>query len=1606
MKFISYSQNFEDVMLWRALGRHVQNGFFIDVGAWSPDIDSVTRAFSERGWSGINIEPNPHFHSQLMKRRKAEINLCVAVGDRTGTTTINIIEETGLSTVDDTIAKAHQASGWTALTAEVPITTLDAIWKQHVPESQSVHFLKIDVEGFEKAVIAGNDWNSNRPWVVVVEATQPLSQIESHQDWEPLLLAAGYLHCYSDGLNRYYVAHEHSELSEFFRFPPNVFDDFISAETVLQTTRADAGAHAQQELANVQVELARFRAESEDARIKQANAEKQERDVRRRAGIEAAALRASLLAHEVQLKEANQQTALAIQARLAIENATWWRATGPLRSLATKTPMSMQRQIRRAMKAAWWTLTPWKMPQRLRFIRNRSSSAHSNAPVSHKILQSRSETESPGLPVSGQYESWIATTESRSAVVAVNEPASMVSFLIFGVDSHSNFLKTMESIRAQSIGKWEAIVCQVEAVPELRVNIERSILDDFRFSISKLIFGAKSECLREALQNAGGEYIAILDSGDLLAPHALNEIYSSFKKSSNVDILYSDEDEQTSANARALPYFKPGWSPDTLYAFNYFGRLTLLRRSIVLDADLPSLAGDAALEWELNLRISDRAQSIQRLPKVLCHRKVGGVRERPAPQTPAAADSERVIERYWKSHGFEAIATTQQNGTQRVDWPFDKAPLVSIVIPTKDKVDLLRMCLNGVLHGTDYVNKEVVIVDTGSTEDATRAYYEELSGEASVKIVNFEKKFNYSAACNYGASYARGEIFLFLNNDIEIISSDWLDEMVRFAVRPGVGVVGTKLVYPSRELQHAGVGVGIHLCALMYRSAAEREWGIFGSTEYPRNWLAIMGACQMVRRDAFEQVGGFDDSYLVAMSDVALCLRIWRAGYRVAYAPNACLVHHEGATRGNSNPPEDIQRIADDIRDLGIDEDHYLHPEMDGTFAIPTLRTTGSRDVREELAMQIAAYGSFRGAAESLDLTDDGDCLDAAGLPRTSVVWLPQEHHKIVDKWSAARWCIDLLRRRADLRVRFPKAISDGASGAFPKWLCAEGPRLFGLPCRAVDAIRELFLEDIGAAARQLFLFRADVRAVTPHGLTPPGSRELFRWFMQHGREQSSLRLEEIWWLFWSARENPSRELVNAYLFTPTWQKNYPDALTIFGRGAFTAWFSAMYRVSGEWVDPSRLPITLTPAQQIRQAYQSREYWQSCNPAALHSEQGARSLLGWLRTDGGMQGPDIRAWCEALDESTTIAGLMAPGVNVIGHFCYPSGLRVSAEALVDGLQRVGIETSLRDVRTDQRDDPHHASFNGPEIFDTTIIHTQPEPFFSEAYTRSDVSERQPRTYRIAYWYWEFDSIPDFWLAHAATIDEVWTATEFIAKGLRERLSIPVKTLFPGVKLGQYKPRKREYFGLKNGQFTFLFTFHMMSIMERKNPLGLIRAFKSVFSPADDVRLVLKTSFGERHPAQLAELREAAHGSNITIIDKVFSPDEVLSLMDAADAYVSLHRSEGLGLTMAEAMLMGKPVIATNFSGNVDFMDSDNSLLVPYKLVKLGKPIPPYEASLEWAEPSVEEAARLMRQVFENQAWAREIGARAKISAEANLSLEAAGRRVAARLKEIGTLRRP
>jgi FkbM family methyltransferase len=226
MNFISYAQNYEDVMLWRAL-RHIERGFYIDVGANDPTIDSVTRAFYDRGWRGINIEPLASHYKDLQVERPRDINLCCAAGETSGEIEILECDIRGWATAEQSVADKYVREGHEGVKHRVPLRTLSDICQEYV--SGEIHFLKIDVEGLEKDVISGADFHKFRPWVIVVEATLPNSQVENYVGWDSILTAASYDYVYFDGLNRFYVAHEHSELNEHFRVPPNIFDAFIHA---------------------------------------------------------------------------------------------------------------------------------------------------------------------------------------------------------------------------------------------------------------------------------------------------------------------------------------------------------------------------------------------------------------------------------------------------------------------------------------------------------------------------------------------------------------------------------------------------------------------------------------------------------------------------------------------------------------------------------------------------------------------------------------------------------------------------------------------------------------------------------------------------------------------------------------------------------------------------------------------------------------------------------------------------------------------------------------------------------------------------------------------------------------------------------------------------------------------------------------------------------------------------------------------------------------------------------------------------------------------------------------------------------------------------------
>jgi O-antigen biosynthesis protein len=348
----------------------------------------------------------------------------------------------------------------------------------------------------------------------------------------------------------------------------------------------------------------------------------------------------------------------------------------------------------------------------------------------------------------------------------------------------------------------------------------------------------------------------------------------------------------------------------------------------------------------LMLRCAEQTAGIHHLPRVLCHRRA----ESAAPPAP------RCVAEHLRRRGIAgAEAVRDRAGRVVVSWP-PRGAEVSVIIPTKDKVRLLKKCLDSLDRTTDYRRFEIILVDSGSVEAATHDYYKTLAADPRVRIVDYPGgpsggaagRFNYSAANNLGVRHARGELLLFLNNDVEALEAGWLTELVRWAERPEVGAVGARLLFPRGRIQHAGVVIGMGgLAAHVFAGGWDGLVGPFGSPDWYRNYLAVTGACVMMRREVFAEVGGFDEGYELAFSDVEICLRLVEQGYRVLCTPFARLRHHEGGTRRRHTPEADILRAYARMGHIVAGGDPYFNPHLSYRAAIPRLAHRAERPPEE-----------------------------------------------------------------------------------------------------------------------------------------------------------------------------------------------------------------------------------------------------------------------------------------------------------------------------------------------------------------------------------------------------------------------------------------------------------------------------------------------------------------------------------------------------------------------------------------------------------------------------------------------------------------------------------
>jgi FkbM family methyltransferase len=534
----------------------------------------------------------------------------------------------------------------------------------------------------------------------------------------------------------------------------------------------------------------------------------------------------------------------------------------------------------------------------------------------------------PNLDADGLYHRWIAENDTisdtdrtliRTHIAAL--PRRPVISVIMAHPGTSEFYlrESLNSITSQLYPYWELCIAGDRSSRELLDKVLGDpIGSDPRIRVA-LVEASREMPANAAIRAATGEFVTFLRPADLLPEHALYEVAVELGRHPKADILYGDCDEITWEGQRRNPWFKPGWDPDLLLSQGYVNgpvtyRLTLLKQ---INSFRPELQN--AEFYDLALRAAEQTlpDRICHIPVILYHWRASEEdHERAKRQLFSRPVRERALREYLDRRGqVDAVITPapQVPNAFRIIWPTPaRLPLVSVIIPTRDRADLLAKCAEGVLQRTGYKNIELLIVDNGSVEPSAHQLFERLCREDKrVRLLSMPGPFNYSALNNYAAREANGEVLLLLNNDISIIDPDWLRELVSQAIRPDVGVVGAKLLYPDGKLQHGGMVIGPNENVThIHRIADRNDSGYFGQLGLARTLMAVTGACLAIRRSVFFEAGGLNETHLkVAFNDVDLCLRVGDLGYRVVWTPFAELFHLEFASRGSEDTPVDKERV-------------------------------------------------------------------------------------------------------------------------------------------------------------------------------------------------------------------------------------------------------------------------------------------------------------------------------------------------------------------------------------------------------------------------------------------------------------------------------------------------------------------------------------------------------------------------------------------------------------------------------------------------------------------------------------------------------------------------
>ncbi len=517
----------------------------------------------------------------------------------------------------------------------------------------------------------------------------------------------------------------------------------------------------------------------------------------------------------------------------------------------------------------------------------------------------------------GSYEDWIRRYDTLRATDLTRISKQIESFqrkprfsILMPVSAPTPYLQTaIESVRAQLYPFWKLIIVADESLAEEVRHLARC---DGRIEVHTRSENTDiADALNAVLISTEAEFVLSLGSEDSLAPTALYLIAHTLNLHPDTRLLYSDEDRLDAGGCRVDPHFKPDWNWELLLAQNFVSQCTVIRADLA-KAHGYSTGFDLARDYDLLLRCAEsiELEQIHHLPHVLYHRRT--IRSNPEKEISA-------VRQHLERLRIRAEVVASGEGIRRVSYHLpEEQPSVSIVIPTRDRVDLLRPCVQSILEKTTYRAFEIVVVDNGSREPAALAYLAAIAREPRIHVLERDEPFNYSRLTNQGVQDREAEFVLLMNNDVSVIEPGWLEEMVSHGIQPGVGAVGARLLYPDNRVQQAGVilGAGVHgVAEVAHRGMTRSAPGYFSRALLAQEVSAVGAACMLVKRELYLQAGGFDEEHLkVAFNDIDFCLKLRSRGARIIYTPWAELYHHEHASRGTEYTEANEQRFTGEIR--------------------------------------------------------------------------------------------------------------------------------------------------------------------------------------------------------------------------------------------------------------------------------------------------------------------------------------------------------------------------------------------------------------------------------------------------------------------------------------------------------------------------------------------------------------------------------------------------------------------------------------------------------------------------------------------------------------------